>query len=527
MKIKSYIIFTVFLLSLNQSYGQKYEMKKQLTPDEKKELLDISNDILKIEPLFFNNFSEDEFMLSFSKKDYEKLKKRRNIEELEKRLSKDSLNAGILFDIGYYYQKKGSQDTAKSYFQKSFNNLSYEYFKGDTSRFYSFRGVIKFRLNDNDAINDIEKSLLINPNDSLAITFYPIILIINGRNSDAKNWCLNLLESKRTSYYFSQYGFYMILNLTESIQFLSLANDLQKDENKKEEYRKKDFYNQLFDLSAICKYIASLKSIRERENLKAVADTYALFFKFSVFKHERNDKVIMEYTQNDTRRLKELNDFFVKCSDKNIMNEYTVNKYLGFVNYMLDNQETAINYFIKAIEAFPMAERNSEFDPNETYESLLAMYYYKNDTANFRNTLERKIANEPPGIKLVRDYRNMAFYYFSIGQREKAMEWAKKAKEIDSKDFETQRLLTHLYALVNMYTIADYYLKNSEKLISGCTQIYKFCLQIAIYQLSVNDVSIAFENITKARESFYEFNPTNRPCELCDKLIENYIEITE
>ena len=74
MKIKSYIIFTVFLLSLNQSYGQKYEMKKQLTPDEKKELLDISNDILKIEPLFVNNISEDELMLSFSKKEYEKLK---------------------------------------------------------------------------------------------------------------------------------------------------------------------------------------------------------------------------------------------------------------------------------------------------------------------------------------------------------------------------------------------------------------------------------------------------------------------
>jgi hypothetical protein len=38
-------------------------MKKQLTPDEKKELLDISNDILKIEPLFSASFSEDELIV--------------------------------------------------------------------------------------------------------------------------------------------------------------------------------------------------------------------------------------------------------------------------------------------------------------------------------------------------------------------------------------------------------------------------------------------------------------------------------
>jgi tetratricopeptide (TPR) repeat protein len=258
-----------------------------------------------------------------------------------------------------------------------------------------------------------------------------------------------------------------------------------------------------------------------------MVDTYALFFKSLVFEFDQNNLPIMDYTQNDLRRLEELNEWFIKCDKRNQMNKYTVNKYLGFVNYMLDNQEMAINYFIKAIEVFPMEERKSSFNPNETYETLMAMYYLKNDTANYRNTLERKIVNEPSGIKLVRDYRNMAFYYFSIGQNEKAMEWAKKAKEIDPKDFETQRLLTHLYTLVNMYTLADYYLKNSEKLISGCNQIYEFLLQLAIYQLYFNDVSIAFENINKARESFYEFNPPNRPCELCDKLIENYIKITE
>ena len=78
----------------------------------------------------------------------------------------------------------------------SLENMSMSYFKKDSANFYSFRGLLKSSLEHNDCLSDIEKALKINPNDSLSICFYPMLLIKENKFEKARQICINSLEKK-------------------------------------------------------------------------------------------------------------------------------------------------------------------------------------------------------------------------------------------------------------------------------------------------------------------------------------------
>lgn len=453
----------------------------------------------------------------------EKQNKNSSLEKLEKTLSKDSLNPSILYLIGNYYSEKGSLTIANSYFKKAYDNINHGYTGKDSSEYYSFKGILEYNLKYENAFNDFEKSLSINPNDQLTLLYYPAFLLSLGRFMDIKKLSINALEHKNTNPVLP-YLFLIYSVIGESGQ--SIKTEIDENVNKKVEYRKRDF-NQLYDFSLIEKYSKSSKKINEMKNARIMADICALFFKCMVFETHDNGELILEYTQNDLKRLEELKEWLYEASKKNKMNKYTLNKNLGYVNYMLNNTEACIANFTKALEIFPWAKRNSNFSPNDSFDALLAIYYFKNDTTNYRMTIQKKIASEAPNIKSAVDYRNLAFNYFSSGQLEKAEKWSKKAREIDSNDVETLRLLAHLYFLNGMAFMTDYYFDDLAKIVNNPYQGYEFWIQLAIYQIFNANAGAAIEKINMARQAFSDHFRRNRKCDLCDKLISNYIKIVD
>jgi tetratricopeptide (TPR) repeat protein len=284
-------------------------------------------------------------------------------------LSKNPLNPIALFLMGNYYSKLGNPELANSYFRKANNNLCVGYFKKDSSSFYSIRGWKRANLNIGDAISDFERSLAINPNDSLAFLYYPLALLSKVRIAEAKKLYLNDLEQKSTSIC-SSFIMLVTIALAESMQ--STQKAIHSDENKKIEFRKMN-YNQLFDLSFPDKYDKKLFSSIEIKNVMKMADILKLFAKINLFGYDDNENPTMEFTPRDLRRLGELKEWFIKASENNQLNEYALNKNLGYIFLMLNNRDEAIQHFTKAIEVFTLLIGSTAIQVNEIYCELLTI----------------------------------------------------------------------------------------------------------------------------------------------------------
>ena len=523
MNFKNLISLIIILISFNKTYGQHCEMKKQLSPDEKKELLNISKKIFNSPGGIKYSISTEYTESSFSKIN-NGTNKNSSLEELENGLSKDSLNPAILFRLGLHYSEEDSLFLANRYFEKAYNNINHPGYHGkDSSAFYAMKGFLEYRLKYKNAFIDFEKALSINPNTPLALPMYSGFLMSSGRFSELKKMSMNALDQKCIDPVLP----YICLIWSAIFETgFSIQKEIQEKDLNRVDYRKKDF-NQLFDFSLIEKYGKSSKRKNEMKNARCMADILALEAKIFVFEKRDNDEPIMEYTQNDLKRLEELKKWLIESSKKNKMNEYSVNFNLGHVYYMLNKQEDAIASFNKAIEIFPLPKRSNLFDPNASFEGLLTIFYCKNDTTNFRLTIQKKIAAEVADIDLAEDYRNMAFNYFLSGQLEKAKEWGKKAKAINPRDIDNLRLLAHLYFLEGMSFMTEFYINDLAKLINDPYDGYLFSLQIAIYQIYNGEAEPAFKNISIARKAIIENHLENNKCEVCDKLVADYIKTTD
>jgi tetratricopeptide (TPR) repeat protein len=425
--------------------------------------------------------------------------------------------------MGNYYYEKGNLALANSYFLKANDNLCVNYFKKDSSSFYALRGWIRAKLDTGDAISDFERSLNINPNDSLALLYYPLVLLSKGKIAEVRKLCLNDLEHNSTSISMPL-GMLVTIAIGESIQ--SMQKEIHSDENKRGEYRKMD-YNQLFDFSFLEKYDKKLNISIEMKNAMAMADILKLYTKIFVFEYDDNEDPIMGYTPRDLRRLEELKEWFIKASENNQLNDYALNKNLGYIYFMLNNRDEAIPHFTKAIEVYSLLNGSGDIDVNESYNALLTIYYYKNDTTNYRKTIQRKISQATPPKEPVADYRNLAYVNFLNGQLEKAKQYAEKSRNLDFNDFDTARLLAHLYFLDGKSFMTEFYGNEAGRLVSSPIQGYKVSMQHAIYLLFNGDANAAFQNIEMARKAYQDNYSINSKCELCDTLITNYIKIVD
>lgn len=521
MSIRFFFPFILLLFGFDNVYSQLYQMKKMLSPNEKKELLQKANELFEFEPLLSYSLGTDDLKASFTEIAPPKQYNKEYLKELENTYSKDSLNSFVLYSLGDFYINTGDFLLAESYFKKALGNLKYDDFKADRAKYYSVRGMIKFSLKKEDANMDFEKSLSINPNDSIAMSFYPITLISIGAFETASNILTKSLEQKPAQPSIP-YSFFICTELLKKAK--EIHKIVQENPDKKYEYRKKD-YQQLFDYNLINRYEKKFKKNTEIINARVMADIFGLYLKLVVFDLDSVSKEpILQYTQNDLKTIANIQDWLLNASINNQLNGYSVNRNLGMINYMLGNSSVAIDYFSKAVEIFPLSKLSNDFNPDQSFENLLALYNFENDTTNWRKTIEKRIALNSFSKESKTDFWDLACFFLINGSFEKSKYWVKKAEKIDAKDFETLRLLAHLNFLDGLYFMTDFYANIIDKIPFNSYQAYKLFLQFAIYQLYNGLAQGAYSNIEMARKAYKEYLP-NAKCNLCDELESNYIEL--
>lgn len=431
--------------------------------------------------------------------------------ELRRALNQDKKNPIANYKMANYYLNINNPLLAKSYYQKSYENLDIKFFDGDSAAYYSRRGELKNKLGDPNALDDIKKAISINPNDSLSMLIYPLLLINSKEFNEARIVLSDALNSGRGNVSFP----YTLLISNEILKF---NNDVMILKNKKEnfyqKYRDKN-YDELFDYTLIDRFANLHQGDQEIENARLLGDIFGLFFKMILFEPSENPRINFEFTPYELNKIEEL-ILELNASAKNrTINDYTLNRCLGYLFFMKEDWTTSRIHFEKAIEVFPDRKKDKDFNRADCYDAISSMYYQSSDTLNFRKTIEKKIENEKNEENSVDDLMRLAFLDFQMGEIKNADNICKRVLLKNSNQFDALRLKSHLNFLDGSVHMSQFYLQNAMSNMRDETDDYNLGMQNCIYQLYLGETVQAKSNIRIIKEAMGENN-----CPLCDTLME-------
>lgn len=497
-----FIPFNLLCQSINDS--------STLTTQEKDKLNEYAKSLFEKGPSIVFNLSSYDLKQSFEDIPDAINYDESNLKNLLDTLHKDQSNPISFNRIAEYYAKTDRPVLAQSYYQKAYENLDIKFFDNDSAAYYSRSAVLKNQLGEPDALEDLKRSLAINPNDSLSIYVYPLILISSGEFFKAKEVISNALEagSKNVSHPYLLLTSAAINEISENI--ISLEN--YKVDYKKT-YRSKNF-DEIIDYTLLDKYAAIHANNIEIVNARNMADIQGLIFKMIFIEPSDDNMINFDYTPYD---LNKIESTISKLSITQTINEFSLFKCLGYLCFMQEEWGKSLDYFNKAIEVFPVGKKGSEFNSTDCYDAIINIYKQNSDTLNYRRAIRRKIDYEPERNNSVEDLMLLAFDYFQAGRITEADDICKEVMLLDSNNFDVLRLKSHLNFLNGSHQMSQFYLENAAKNIRNANDDYNLSMQYAIYSIIRGDIAGAKSIIGIIKE-----RRGDNKCPLCDKLIEEY-----
>ena len=501
-----FIIFVPFLVS-----GQNGITSNSSTDKSKKELIELVKDLYDIEVNISYNINLKDLKSTYVDMSDGKTYDKTYLNDLLEKMGNDSLSPIHLNNIADYYSKNKNVELANKFYLKAFNNIDIKYFDKDSAYYFSFRGLLKSNLNDTTAINDFSKSVEINPNDSISMYFYPLILISSGKYQKARELTKRLFNSHVDNVSFP----YFYLALSEIFDsFQSIINSIAKEADYKKRCANKN-YNEIINYALLDEYLIKYKGNIEIENCRIMADLLGLFYKVIVFEQDSNYKLILNYTDFEKNKIHEIITSLNEIKEQKKLNEYTANRCLGYAYFMLEDWDKSVDCFKNAIQTFPIEKKDVYFSSIDCYDAITTVYFQKSDTINFRTSLNSKMAIETEKENTIDELTLLSFDYYRCGNIVKSEEYIKKIRDINYDNFDALRLLSHINFLKGFQSLAQFYGESAGKYVRNDFDNYNLIMQFTIYQIYNGDLNTAMNNIEIARKI-----KGDDGCKLCDKLTE-------
>ncbi|MCT4640135.1 MAG: hypothetical protein N4A72_20735 [Bacteroidales bacterium] len=477
--------------------GQNNVNSIELTDIEKKNLLGLVTDLFNYDVEMSFNITVKDIQSSFSKIPDSKRFDRFYLSELMSKSKEDTLNPILLCNIGTYYSKKNNIPLANEYYSRSLRNLDVKYCDNDSSFFYSYRGILKSNLGDSSAFDDFDRAISINPNDSISLHFYPMLLLSRGDLLKSKEVIKKLFTKNQIRASIA----YVYLSVIEALVGMSdiVKQRLDNPEyDYKSEYINKD-YNEIIDYTLLDSYLREYKGNLEIENCRIMAELFGLFCKIPLFDTDSDNRIIINYTNTEKKRIDSLISELLKMQKKGVMNEYTLNKCLGISYFMIEEWDKSMTYYKKAIDVFPDKKESDDFNRDECYKAILAVNYQRKDTVEIRKILYSKIYSEIDLEDTADEFSLLAIHYFRNGNLRKAEEYCKKVRDIDPNNFNALRLLSHLNFVKGSDMLTEYYGESAGRYVRNDNDAYNLLLQFAVYFIYNGDFKSAAEKLKMAK----------------------------
>jgi tetratricopeptide (TPR) repeat protein len=415
----------------------------------------------------------------------------------------DSLNPFNYSELGGYYSKMGEAAESQKYYTKALERLRYFKVGKDSSNYYSYSAILKINIGQ-DGIPDVEKALRINPSDTIAFSFYPLMLINNGRFDDAKRVLVPLLKDDGLKY--STYMFLGMVALYEKIQ-----EAVKADENWAELIKTKD--------------IATLIDMRPYEGNFDKKDKYfrhqqefsrlnSCFMKLLVTLDPLGTAVA---SKQDLEYLEGRITYFTGYLKEKDANKYGAYFSLGFAAWLKKDYQGAISYFEKAIKAFPAGKENFNFRPSDAYTAIATLYILQKDydkalEANQRKLKVKLLDNADKAATLL----NIGKLYYAKGDQVKALEYAQKAVEVQ-QTFDTVFFKSYMASRNEKVEEGEQAMFKAEELITQEDQMHNLLSYYIMLAIAMSRFDFA------AQLYFDNQSKLTQECTTCKYLVSHYL----
>lgn len=496
-------ILLLFFVSFFLAHGycqSTYRLRTELDESLKKEILKSVDSMFLFNMNFTNNLTTKHiYAYKFIEK--EEMLKPDYLETQVKLLEKYPDDALIYNNMALYHQRKGDTLLAREYYAKALSNHKLQSNAKDSASYFSFRGVIKMNLKQN-GIEDIEKALSINKADSVAIAFYPMMLVGKGDFDKAQTVLIAALKAKENNY-----GAYLMLIISDFYKtFLAITSsevEAQKIKNKDIE--------KIIDFSVYDKYVD--KNNKLFKQIREMGEVFNVFIKFS-----SGLNTSWKPTERDIAYTESRESYFKKLlTDKNT-NTYSAYMSLGTLNLLQKKFNQAEEYYNKALLAFPKEKESYDFNMLECYDNLAAAYYMEKKIDKALDVVSkalevRALDKEKKKSLLLSKARLTA----QAGDFDKANDIAQEAKEM-GEDFETDFLLSYLYIKTNSTALAQRYLEKAQQHIANEEQYCHVLTYMTVFHIvgGYTDLARSFFNENKQKL-------VQEKCEDCEKLLSKYL----
>lgn len=507
MKLCLIIILLIIAIPVN---SQTYLLNKNLIERDRKDFLGCKSEVFNTEKSISYNLGTGDLKSSFSEIEDDIPRSIEYLEKLKDSLSSNPLDFILLRKIGDYYNNVEDKNNSHTYYKRALEQIDISFFDDDSAAFLGARSFLKFELDLPGFIEDAEKALSLNPNETISLSFYPLYLISNREYEKAKTFLINALDNNPPNE--APILFLAFINFIERFEELFAAN---KDPSLKKELKEKH-YEELIDWSPVQKYFSKINHRQTKVNLERLLHFYNLFGKILFFDENDKGKLNFDFSPIEKKQISELKNWLLSSLENKTLNEYTANKCLGFVSLCLQDEDSAIDFYQKALQVFPENKPKTALDPNEVYLILLFIYREFDKSYDYENLLLKKISEQR--FKSISDYLNLSKFYILEDQIEKARFYIEEAEKIDSRNFDVCRLKAHIGFVDGTEIILEgFYMDKAFRFIKNDDDAYLFYLQSAIYNMFNNKAIEAYDMLNIINE-----NKEN--CETCDRLLKTYFK---
>ncbi|RZJ59063.1 MAG: tetratricopeptide repeat protein [Flavobacterium sp.] len=410
-------------------------------------------------------------------------------------------------NIGNYYQNKGDISKAETYYNASLAALKEDSFKKDPSSFYSFRGLLKFNLKQGGT-DDLEKALTINPNDSIAIFFYPMFLINTQQVPRAEQLLIKSLQDKNAG--FKQYS-YLFLCFTKV--YGAMGKFMMLDEEQQAQYSRQEL-DQILNFDEYDKYVDAKHPDFVR--IKQMIEIYSAFFKF--MPDIKSDKTA--FTPADAAFFSTKEKYFKELLSQKNQNQYAVYRSLGIINVLQKKYDAALSYYDKAIKSFPAKKENKNFNPFESLSNVAFVHYLKKNPAlaiqAYRKAMEVRTITLLQTKETSLDIASMYFESDNMAQAET------EALVHATDNFEANLMLAYVSFKRQYPLAADTYLAKAQSQTNSENELCRLVTLISVLNLHNGNLDNARILYNENKNLFVETGCTD-----CEKILDKYLVLNK
>lgn len=415
----------------------------------------------------------------------------------------DSINAVIqskpedvyaLMAMANYYEAHNIPVEAFYFYSLALENIKQEQFVNYPARYFSLRAFLKFKTNGANISQDYAHALTLDPQDSIAINFYPLYLIQAGEIEQCKI-ILNKTASLNKNYYVNQFLY------TGMIEFLDFFKKFQNDTSFTQKQN-----DSLFSLDAdqILKSKDSDLIIEQNKKAKLINELEALrdfskIYLISGLRASQKNIKGFDLNKNEKKQLKTIYKKLKKSFEKGLINEICFENLSGFYHFLNGDNNKAKLSFKKGLDYFPQIGKIAEYPSQRLYENYLSLLIHNKDYDSLISSIEQMKVIENRNINLT-ELHCLTFYYFE--NIDSLNYYTELILDLEKSSFNTNSLYAHINFINKSKKTSEYYLNEAEKYINNEGTLKTYFKQIICYQLINQYFEVAHSNF----EKFKKFN---------------------